>query len=327
MDTTCPKPRWYHLTPGRCVIGLLALEGFLLLSEWLRLFPFNRHKGWTVLIAIGCVCASLVVMVLWWLAALVFRLRFQFSLAALLVLTFAVAVPCSWLATEMKWAREQKAAVENIRSKAGGFAMYNYEYDVSLRGSAEPGGPAWLRGLLGRDFFIDVAAVQFARTTDADLEPLRSWSQLQNVGLSDTEVTDAGLEHLRGSRKLQYLFLVNTPITDAGLEHLKGLSQLECLYLGGTQVTDAGLEHLKGLSQLQGLDLCGTQVTDAGLGHLKGLSQLQLLNVSGTEVADAGLEHLNGLSQLKYLGLNGTQVTDAGMGRVRKALPNCRVQQ
>ena len=33
---------------------------------------------------------------------LIFRWRFQFSIRSLLVLTVAVAVPCSWLAVEVK---------------------------------------------------------------------------------------------------------------------------------------------------------------------------------------------------------------------------------
>ena len=46
------KPaRWFRITPDRCVVAILALEGFLLLSAWLRWFPFNQHKGWTVLFA------------------------------------------------------------------------------------------------------------------------------------------------------------------------------------------------------------------------------------------------------------------------------------
>ena len=51
VDAPVPKPRWYHLTPDRAVLGLLAVEGFLLLSEWCQWFAFNRHKGYTVLIA------------------------------------------------------------------------------------------------------------------------------------------------------------------------------------------------------------------------------------------------------------------------------------
>ena len=100
--------------PDRCVVALLALEGFLLLSAWFRWFPFNEHKGWTVLIAVASVGATLLLMFLWFLAALVFRLRFQFSILALLLLVVVVAVPCSWLATEMKAAREQRVVVEWI---------------------------------------------------------------------------------------------------------------------------------------------------------------------------------------------------------------------
>ena len=47
------RPRRYRLTPDRCVVALLALEGFLLLSAWFRWFPFNQHKGWTVLVTIA----------------------------------------------------------------------------------------------------------------------------------------------------------------------------------------------------------------------------------------------------------------------------------
>ena len=50
MTTPEPNPCWYRLTPDRCVLGLLALEAFLLLSEHFRWFAFNQHKGWTVLI-------------------------------------------------------------------------------------------------------------------------------------------------------------------------------------------------------------------------------------------------------------------------------------
>ena len=58
-----PQPRhpWYRLTPDREVIGLLALEGLLFLSERFRWFPLNAHKGRTVLICVAkpsvCFCS------------------------------------------------------------------------------------------------------------------------------------------------------------------------------------------------------------------------------------------------------------------------------
>ena len=122
------RRRWFRLTPDGGVVLMLALEGFLLLSAWFRWFPFNQHKGWTVLICIASVGAALLLMFLWFLAALVFRWRFQFSILALLLLVVVVAIPCSWLATEMKAARQQKAARQGLQ-KAGVLAWYDGELD------------------------------------------------------------------------------------------------------------------------------------------------------------------------------------------------------
>ena len=113
------KLRWYQPTPGRLLVALLAVEGVLLLSEWFGWFAFNRQT-WTVLIALAAVGATLLVMFVWLVVALLFRCRFQFTLRSLLVLTVAVAIPFSWLAVEMKWEREQKAAAMAIVMKTGG---------------------------------------------------------------------------------------------------------------------------------------------------------------------------------------------------------------
>ena len=50
-----PKLRWYQPTPGRLLVFLLVVEGILLLSERWGWFPFNQHKGYTVLIAVAAV--------------------------------------------------------------------------------------------------------------------------------------------------------------------------------------------------------------------------------------------------------------------------------
>ena len=114
-----PRLRWFHLTPDRFVVGLFALEGFLLLSERYQWFAFNEHKGWTVLIALAVVGLTLLLMPLWLAAALLFHWRFQYSLRSLLLLVVAVAIPCSWLGTEIQQARKQKEAVEVITQWGG----------------------------------------------------------------------------------------------------------------------------------------------------------------------------------------------------------------
>ena len=123
MTDARERPRWLHFTPDRVVVALLALEGFLWLSERFRWFAFNEHKGWTVLICLATVGMAFLLMFLWFLAALVFRRRFQFSILSLLVLTVVVAIPCSWLATEMKQARKEREAGRKFRRPAGGSFM------------------------------------------------------------------------------------------------------------------------------------------------------------------------------------------------------------
>ena len=158
MNPSEVRLRWYHLTPGRVVVGLLALEGLLLVSERFGWFAFNRHKGWTVLIAAAAVGTILSLTFLWFLAALLFRLRFQFSIRSLLLLTLVVAVLCSWLAVQGKQAREQREAVKAIE-KLGGTALNDLELEPpnGPLQRAEP--PAWLRKLLGDDFFRSVTDV------------------------------------------------------------------------------------------------------------------------------------------------------------------------
>jgi hypothetical protein len=105
------RRRWFRITPDRCVIGLLALEGFLLLSQWLQWFAFNRHAIWSILITMAAIAAVMLLMFFWFLLSLIFKWRFQFSMLSLLLLVVVVAIPCSWLAMAKQQARKQRDAV------------------------------------------------------------------------------------------------------------------------------------------------------------------------------------------------------------------------
>ncbi|MGO9109407.1 MAG: hypothetical protein ACLP9L_09250, partial [Thermoguttaceae bacterium] len=146
-DTTQARVRWSHLTPGRLVIAVLAAEVLLWLSD--RFGWLGWHKGYAVLTAVASVGAVIVVMLLWFAVALVFRRRFQFSIRSLLVLAVVVALPCSWLAVEIKKAREQNAAVGRIKQLAE-FVVYDCQLDASgkLLPNAQSPEPSWLRRLL-----------------------------------------------------------------------------------------------------------------------------------------------------------------------------------
>ena len=117
MDHTIQsRVRWFHLTSGRVVIGLLAVEGLLRLSERFQ-WP-AWHKGYAVLAAVASVGLTMLLMLLWLVLAIALRRRFQFSIRSLLVLTVAVALPCSWLAVKKGAANQQRLVADEIKRLA-----------------------------------------------------------------------------------------------------------------------------------------------------------------------------------------------------------------
>jgi hypothetical protein len=222
------------------------------------------------LVAVASVGIFLTLMLVWFLLALVFRWRFQYSLLSLLVLMVTVALPFGWLGIETKKAKGQKEAVEWIR-KAGGNVLYDCEPDPYSAPGIRTPSPTWLRELFGEDLFADVAVVSpFPKdVSDAGLDRLEGLTQLRQLSLDGTEVTDAGLEHCKALTQLQVLNLSLAEASDAGLEHLKGLTQLHQLCLNGTKVSGAGLEYLKRLPRLSKLFLSRIQVTRAGVKKLQ----------------------------------------------------------
>ena len=185
----------------------------------------------------------------------------------------AVAIPCSWLAVEIKKAGEQKETVEAVEAigRLKGIVGYekrpgavpDYAGGWVLVGR-EPGLSTWLRRMLGDDFFDTVWR--------ADL------------------FSDAQAEHLKGLPHLRFVHLAG--ITDAGLRHLPGLTQVQVLSLGDTQITDTGLENLRGLRQLRLLTMDNTPIGDDGLANLAGLSQLAELAIRNTKVTERGVKLL-----------------------------------
>ena len=84
------------------------------------------------------------------------------------------------------------------------------------------------------------------------------------IRFSKAIVTDATLERLRQFPQLDYLSVDCPQITDAGIAHIAGLTNLDSLLLSGTQLTDAGLVYLKKLTILEHLHLAKTKISDAG---------------------------------------------------------------
>jgi len=359
MNAIASRPRSYRPAPDWLVYLSLAVTGLLYLSDRWQWFGFNEHKGWTVLIAVAAVGVGLLLMLVWFVAALSFRRRFQFGIRTLLMLTVAVALPFSWLANEMQQARRQHEAAIRLKELGGESSYSGYSsYEINNAGGTasfppevQPA-PDWLMRLFGDDFFYDVLSVDLPESvqnpkaalellhefpyvtwidirgsgiTDAHLENLPGLTELEGLVLDGTAVTGAGFAHLREFPALRTLGLARTYVTNSSLASLKDLNQLESIQLKGTEVGDAGLESLRNLHRLKWLGLAQTKVGDAGLGCLERLFNLEILLLDGTEVTDLGLADLRSLDRLQVLHVAGTRVTPDGERTLQKALPKCHI--
>jgi hypothetical protein len=205
------------------------------------------------------------------------RRWYQFSLRSLLIFTAVVAVFIGWLAAKVERKAADRETVEAI-VKAGGRAYYDYQQGrdgnvIAWMLYAEPTGPAWLRKILGENFF----------------------SEVDFVWLNGLDFADADLERIKRLTQLEFLSLRRTKVSDGGLAEIRGLAKLRFLDVGETKVTDAGLQYIEDLTQLNELDLTGIKVTDNGLAQLNRLANLKYLYLTGTLVTDAGIEHLQRL--------------------------------
>jgi len=193
-----PSSAHRHLAaPGRLLVALLAVESLLWLSTWL---PWPAwHKGYAVLVASAVVAAALLLMTLWFAVSLLFRLRFQFSLRSLQILVAVVALPCSWMATEIRAAKRQKETVQAMAGQ-GARAYYDYQCDDSgdLIPAARAGVSNWLLVLFDEDFFTKVVQ---ARVDD-----------------------DAGLEYVKRLPDIRRLLVGKEPCTRGSLLRLSSIS-------------------------------------------------------------------------------------------------------
>ena len=168
---------------------------------------------------------------------------------------------------------------------------------------------------------LDISGTQ---VTDASLKEVAKLQNLERLHLSGTQITDEGLKEVAKLQKLIVLSLA-TKITDEGLVDVAKLQKLTLLNLSRTQVTDAGLKDVAKLQKLTDLILSRTQITDAGLKDVAKLKQLERLSLTDTQITDEGLVDVAKLQNLKSLILNRTKITKAGVAKLKKALPNCQI--
>jgi hypothetical protein len=306
MDATRER-RWYRLTPDRLVVGLLAAECLLWVSDGLR-WP-AWHKGYAVLASLAMLGVALTAMILWFIIAVIIRRRFQFSIRSLLVLAVAVALPFSWFNSARLVARRQsedlKAVLEtgeadyDVESHYIPFYYFSKGFDGHISRPVLPSPnpvPELLSNLLGNDFFHEVVCVSL----HGSLLPRNK---------ADGDET---LKHLQGLRDLQVLYL-GCEMSDSQLAALNGLKSLRKLNILNSSLSGEGLANLTNLLALRSLDMRGPVVTDSGLATLTRFVGLEELKLEQTKVTDARMESIAKLPNLRKLSLAETAVTDAGL--------------
>lgn len=224
----------------------------------------------------------------------------QFSLRGMLagmtILSLALGLVVNRVA-------KQRRAVAAI-VQTGGTVFYDWNETapraVSTVGS--PAGPAWLRKLLGDDYFQRPVWISYFGNAKNE-----GW--VQAVG--DLPST-------------KYLLLARGDITDEIFARLAPLPNLQELQLEGAAVTDQGFKHIGKFPRLRWLNASGTEVSDLGLSTLAALN-LEELSLRDTGVSDAAAPVLATMKHLQKLDLRRSAVTEAGAERLRRALPNCKV--
>lgn len=149
--------------------------------------------------------------------------RFRYSLRTLLVLVTVASLPFAWLGYKVREKQRERDVVKAIQ-ELGGYVALDIEQDANVAGEIVKPGPAWLRKLLGDDFFVHVVSIEIDSryaSHDIGLVQLRSLPQLQNIYLADPQFKDEELVQLRGLTRLKLLHLAGAQVTDQGCDKLK----------------------------------------------------------------------------------------------------------
>ena len=261
---------------------------------------------------------------------------FQFRLASLFALIFAVSVPLAIHAHRERRYRLRLAAAEVLVREAS--------IDVERRVAGADSGVVTLdsdNGTLRRGdvalyaylfspsdaetsaltFFPELKSLTCNSVSDSQLADVGKLRSLEYLKLRETGIGDEGVGHLGSLRLLRTLDLSENPrITGATIQSLATMRQLQELDLSGTSVDDEGARQLAALQSLHELNLGGARVTDEGVRHLRSLKQLRTLLLHGNDVSDDALPGLAALPKLSMLTLGSRRVTDEGLSMLARSV-------
>jgi uncharacterized membrane protein/mono/diheme cytochrome c family protein len=117
---------------------------------------------------------------------------------------------------------------------------------------------------------IEISAVNAPGLTDQQVMLLKQVAeQITWLKLSGTAITDAALNEIGNFKNLNKLHLENTAITDHGMNALKNMPTLQYINLVGTKVTDAGLKQISSLKNIRSIYVWQSAVTLQGIEQIR----------------------------------------------------------
>ena len=127
--------------------------------------------------------------------------------------------------------------------------------------------------------------------------------------------------------QLEELCLDQADISDSELVELQGLKSLRRLSLNGTHLRFIDPEPWMSMRNLEVLHVGDTLIDDGGVAMLAGLPNLRELYVTGTYLTDEATEYLSAIPTLIRLRIDDFPFSPKANGALRKALPNCVIEQ
>ena len=267
----------------------------------------------------------------------------RLSLRSAMVLILIIGLPVGWKARRASIQRRAVAAIAAM----GGYVTYEHELDQ--RGfpgiSRPPPGPAWLRRLIGDEFFREVAWINLDnrqpdnRLDDESIASLLQCDRLQGLtihgphhpdGESPTRlITAAGLAQLDGLSRLRVLHLFNIGTDAAMMALLPRWQTLEDVTIRDRTRTIPG-SSLANLARLPYLQVAVVTSVEScrpadltPLANLPHLGQLiiehspqddrEAFTLGGRGLTDASIPLLVQHTHIYHLVLAGTGITDAGV--------------
>lgn len=183
---------------------------------------------------------------------------------------------------------------------------------------------------------LEYLQTNLAQITDDGIKPLARLKNLRNLKFfhPGPSFTGAGLAHLAELPHLQQLTVAGSlAFNDEGMAAVAKLTRLQEFRSWHAGWTQEGVKKLKALPELRSLNL-GQRLTykppacptDETIGILAELKSLEALQLSEARLTFAALQQLKQLPALKKLTLEGIDVSNADVERLRKELPQVKIE-